>query len=173
MKIDHFATISGLGSSWFKSRFRAWAYKIHARIPPRDGLVKWEVSADGNGEKRFIEAVLRDKREGRLGRVVMAGHSNGARDMLFAAQTFYAAKIPVEYAASLDMTLGEFGAKAFGNIKYLDEFWARLERVDFDKSFVKTANNYSYFRVNKSHVAMASEKSVQDRVVAKVTEALR
>ena len=74
MTNDHFVTVSGWFSSWFKERYRSWAYSLHARMLPRDGLVKWEVSSDGNGEKKMIQTILRDHREGRLGKVVMAGH---------------------------------------------------------------------------------------------------
>jgi hypothetical protein len=88
-------------------------------------------------------------------------------------ETLYHAGIPVQYCACLDMTLGEFGAKAFGNIQELDEYHARLQHVDFDKSFKKNAATYHYFEVDKGHVAMASDPMVQSRLKRKIEGAFK
>lgn len=175
--MDHIVLLSGAGSSvpFLRCRFRAWAKKLAARIPqyrPETGVIVHELSSDGDGEKSAIVQILREEMEGRLRRVILCGHSNGARDVLFMAETFYNANIVVDYVACLDMTLAEWGAKAFGNIMFLDEFHAQLQTVDFDKSFIKTPHNYRKWEVMGGHVGMASSETVQNRLVEKITEVL-
>lgn len=175
--MNHVVLLSGLGSSipFFGSFFRRWAKTLEKRlaISPLTGTLVWELSSDGTGEKVALDRILDDHRRGILKKVILVGHSNGARDILFIAKVLYQLQIPVHYAACLDMTLGEFGAEAYGNIKFLDEFHARLEKVDFHPSFQKSAANYRYWEVGGSHVGMASSKTVQDRLVVKIKETLR
>lgn len=173
--MNHVVLLSGLGSSlpflsWF---FQAWARKLAKRLGPLPGTTVWQLSSDGAGEKPATVAILRDFERGRLGRVVLVGHSNGARDILFMAQAFYNAGISVRYAATLDMTLNELGVLAYPNIQYLDEFHARLEKVDFHPDFRRTGANYHYWEIDSGHVAMASTEEVQQRLATKIVEALR
>lgn len=173
--MNHIVLLSGWWSSVF-NRYRVWADMLEASLPPYKDTKVWNLSADGMGEKPALQAIMRDNNRKK---VILIGHSNGARDVLFMAETLYHADIPVHYLASLDMTLGEFGAEAFGNIKFLDEFHARLEKVDFDKSFKKTGANYSYWQVYKpgtnrpaGHVEMARQDEVQQRLRFKIAETM-
>lgn len=169
--MNHLVLISGLGSSlsFFGARYRAWARKLEKRLGPLPWTTVYEVSSDGSGEKDALQAIVKDKARGR---VIIIGHSNGARDGLFMATMFHYMNIKVDYFASLDMTLGEFGAEAHGNIQYLDEFHARLQTVDFHPSFKPSAANYHKWEINSGHVAMASHPTVQDRIYKKVKEVL-
>lgn len=167
----HLVLLSGLGSSvpFLAPWFKGWANKLEKRLAysPGQGIIVWNLSADGAGEKPALSAILNDPR---LGGVILVGHSNGARDILFMAEVLYRTGIAVKYAACLDMTLAEYGAKACGNIEFLDEFHARLERVDFDESFVKNPANYKLWEVKGGHISMASSPAVQNRLFTKITE---
>lgn len=173
---NHIVLLSGLGSSLLPWRYKRWANELEGRLKRSDALPKdtiiWNLSSDGTGEKPALKGILADLRAGKLGRLAIGGHSNGARDALFMIETLFQMHVPVQYAFSLDMTLGEFGAEAYGNIKYLDEFHARLQHVDFDDSFVKSAANYHYWQIDKGHVAMASDQFVQQRLRQKIEEAM-
>jgi len=172
---DHLVLLSGLASSLplIGRRYTAWARQLDASLTLPSSVKRWVLSSDGAGEKPALSAILADHRKGLLGTVVFIGHSNGARDTLFMAETLYSIGIEVRYAATLDMTLGEFGAKAFGSIKELDEFHARLQTVDFDPSFKKNASTYHKFEIDKGHVAMASDPFVQSRLRRKIEEAFK
>lgn len=169
--MNHVVLISGLGSSLplFGGRYRKWAKQLQARLGKLEYTSIYEVSSDGAGEKPALQAILRDKMPGKI---IIVGHSNGARDALFMTEILFRAKLKVNYVACLDMTLGEFGAKAFGNIQFLDEFHARLETVDFDKTFVPNGANYHKWEIDRGHVAMASDERVQNRLYQKITEVL-
>lgn len=156
------SSLPGLGLVWTK-----WARSLQKRLAihyfGRAEVKIMRVSSDGTSEKKFFDAVLNDHHTGRLGKVVGAGHSNGCRDWLFGAKSMYP-KIGVNYLGLIDMTLGEFGAEAYGNINHLDEFHAILERVDFHPSFFESSSSHDYFKINKGHTAAANDKSVQDRI---------
>jgi hypothetical protein len=170
---DHLVLLSGALSSILPRRYRRWANQLENTLRLPDSVAVWNLSSDGGGEKPALKAILADHRAKTLGRLAFAGHSNGARDILFMIETLYGMGIKVRYAACLDMTLGEFGCEAFGNIAFLDEFHARLQRVDFDESFKPSAANYKLWEINKGHVAMASDMLVQGRLRMKIEEAFR
>lgn len=173
MTRNHVVLLSGWFSSWFPSRYKAWAVKLESKLVLPENTKVWNLSSDGAGEKPALKAILKDHREGKLGTIIIGGHSNGARDALFMIETLHGLGIRVKYAFSLDMTLGEMGCEAFGNIQFLDEFHAKLQYVDFDKSFKKSAANYKLWEIIKGHVAMASDAFVQQRLKIKIEEALR
>ena len=131
-----------------------------------------QLSSDWFFEKPALEAILDDHENGTLGKVILVGHSNGARDILVMARTFYNMKIPVHYAACLDMTRNPRGAQAYGNIEFLDEFHAKLKKVRFHDTFDKTDKTYGYHKVEADHISMASEKSVQDRMFVKISQVM-
>lgn len=179
MKKHHIVLLAGLGSSFFlfRRRFTKWARTLEKRLrrelSGRDDVTIWVLSSDGRREQKALDAIMNDYNDGDLGTVSFAGHSNGARDILFMIKQLFTMGIPVAYAATLDMTLAEHGAEAYGNIEFLDEFHARLERVDFHKSFHKTGSNYRFRKINKSHVAMASDTIVQNSLVNKIVGVFR
>ena len=179
---NHILLLSGLGSSVCPWRYAAWARELKKKILTHPNLrdvpnLKIHVlSSDGNGEKSFFDEVISDHKKGRLGKVVTVGHSNGARDQLRGAERLYAYSIPVAYCAVIDMTLGEFGATAFGNIKQLDEFWAALQTTDFHESFRGIHNFYNLDEITKKnigHVEAASLPFVQDKITDNIAKVFK
>jgi len=182
MKKHHTLLLSGLGSSACPWRYAAWARELKKRILTHPNLRDVEnhkihlLSSDGPGENAFFDEVLEDYKKGQLGHVITAGHSNGARDQFRGIERLYAYKIPVEYVAVIDMTLGEFGATAFGNIRVLDEFWAGLQTADFDKSFKGTHNFYDLDKLmgkNVGHVEAASLEFVQNLITENIAKVFK
>ena len=161
------SSVPGLGAIWTK-----WARSLQRRLKKhykgRNDVVTHRVSSDGNGEKQFFDAVLTDAHAGNLGVVTGAGHSNGSRDWLFGAKMLYpGTEIP--YLGLIDMTLGEYGAEAYGNIKVLDEFHGVLETVDFHPSFAANGGVHNYMETGLGHTASANAKSVQDQIFNRIT----
>lgn len=186
----HVILIAGLGSSipFLWPWFSGWARKVEKaarreiNVPSGDDMVIHIVSSDGRAEKKAQDAVLADQRKGVLGKVIVGGHSNGARDALRTCQLFYP-EIEVGYAFCIDMTLAENGCLAFGNIHILDEFWAALNinevkrdggRVDFHPSFKLKKRAYNFMDLPKltgrniSHIGSASEPIVTARIVGMI-----
>lgn len=178
----HVNLVSGLGSSVCPWRYAAWARDLKKKLLLHPNLKDVEnlninlMSSDGAGEKPYFDAIIEDHKRGILGTVVTVGHSNGARDSLRGIERLYAYGIPVEYCAIIDMTLGEFGATAFGNIKELDEFWAALETVDFHESFKGKHNFYNLDKLegrNIGHVEAASLEFTQKVITDKIAKAFK
>lgn len=180
MRRSHIVLIAGLGSSmfWSFNPWSKWARDMQARFQRHygDDVKVWALSADGAGEKPALEAIMADHAAGRLGTVVGGGHSNGDRDWLFMAQALNGAGIPVPYGFGIDMTLGEMGAKVYGNTAHYDEFWAGLQKADFDASFKGVHKFHDVDRItgrNVSHTAAASLPWVQNRIFGMVTGAVK
>lgn len=180
--MHHIVLIAGLGSSlfWKFNPWSKWARDMKARFDRhyagRKDVTVWAVSSDGAGEKPALAAIMANHAKGRLGTVVGGGHSNGDRDWLFMAQALNGAGIGVPYGFGIDMTLGELGAKVYGNTAHYDEFWAGLQTADFDASFKGTKRFFDVDKINGGnvgHTASASLPWVQNRIFGKVTEAVR
>jgi hypothetical protein len=179
MKRSHIVLIAGLGSSiaWRWNPWSAWARKMQARFDAhykgRPDVKVWAVSADGAGEKPAFDAIVSDHQKGQLGTVAGGGHSNGARDWLRGGERLYARGIQIPFGFVIDMTLGEFGAEAFGNMRILEEFHGVLETADFHPSFKQSGCSHRYHETKAGHTASANLKWVQDRIFAGVTEAVK
>ena len=177
----HIVLIAGLGSSifWRWNRWSKWARDMEARFRShyrkRVGVNVWAVSSDGAGEKIAFDAIIKDHQRGVLGRVAGGGHSNGDRDFLRGCERLYARGIPVEYGFGIDMTLGEFGAEVFGNIRHYEEFWAGLQKADLHESFKNRFDFHDIDKIEKrnvGHTEAASLPWVQNTIFKRITQVI-
>ena len=173
--MNHIVLITGLGSSipWFGYFWTRWARKLQKRLEKfyalRKDVTIHRVSADGRFERKAFDAIRADRRKGRLGDIAIVGHSNGFRDGLRQAEALYP-HTPIRYFAGIDMTLGEFGALAYGNIEYLDEFHGVLQRADFHASFRQNKRIHRYQETKAAHTASASLPWVQNHIFKQIVE---
>ena len=178
MKRNHIVLIAGLGSSmfWSVNPWSAWARKMQKRFEAhykgRQDVKIWAVSADGAGEKQAFDAIVADHQKGFLDTVCGGGHSNGDRDFLRGNERLYARGIQVPYAFGIDMTLGEFGAEVFGNIRIYEEFHGVLETADFHPSFKQSGGQHLYHETKVGHTASANQAWVQDRIFHSIKKAI-
>ena len=179
MKRSHIVLIAGLGSSilWSVNPWSAWARKMQQRFEAhykgRPDVKIWALSADGSGEKRAFDAITSDHQKGQLGTVSGGGHSNGDRDFLRGAERLYARGIQIPYAFGIDMTLGEFGAEVFGNIRVYEEFHGVLETADFHPSFKQSGGIHRYHETKAGHTASANLQWVQNRIFDSITGVIK
>jgi hypothetical protein len=170
--------VTGLGSSLplIGGIWTAWARKLEKRFdkkyPDDSDVVIIRCSSDGSGEAKLFNVIFRLHTQGLLGRVCIAGHSNGVRDSLIEIEKFYANGITVDYMAAIDQALLDdfFSSEAWGNILQLDEFHARLEYVNIHSTFKKAKRPHRIYEVKKGHTAAASDPFVQDRIFQMVCE---
>ena len=69
------------------------------------------------------------------------------------------------------MTLGEFGAKVWGNVLVLDEFWAGLQTADLHKTFNGKHVFHNLDKMagrNVGHVEAASHPITQERIYSMI-----
>ncbi len=111
-----------------------------------------------------------------LRHLIVGGHSNGVRDGTCKISETFFPSIDIPYAFAIDTTFAEGNRKLFGNVNFLDEFWAGFERINFDDSFTSVAGkNYQFHDLDKienaeiGHVQAASLPYVQDRRMQKIT----
>lgn len=179
MTRSHIVLIAGLGSSiaWPFNPWSAWARKMQKRFSDhykgRKDVVIWALSADGSGEKRAFDAIIADHQKGLLDKVCGGGHSNGDRDFLRGNERLYARGIQVPYGFGIDMTLGEFGAEVFGNIRVYEEFHGVLETADFHPSFKQTGGKHIYHETKVGHTASANLQWVQNRIFDNITGVIK
>ncbi len=180
-KVHHIILVCGWWSSIIFV-FKLWAKRLLKNfLKPMFGnrlgqdVIVWIVSSDFMGEKKAFDAVLKDHKAGRLGVVVIVGHSNGGRDGPARGSRKLAEHgVQIPYAAVIDMTLAEFGAKVHGNVWELDDFHARLERADLDESFIQMGRTYNLFELDEieghlvGHTQAASLPFVQKRIAKKI-----
>lgn len=165
--------VTGLASSipFIGRIWQAWAYRLEKllikKIGRRSDVTITICSSDGRGEKKALDLIRRTRDHGNLESVCIVGHSNGFRDGLRMCEALYP-DTKIDYFAGIDMTLGEFGAEAYGNIQLFHEFHAVLEKADFHKSFKKTKKNYQYTRIRKGHTAAASDTFVQETIAGHI-----
>lgn len=173
---NHVILITGLGSSLpFIGRiWTAWAVKLEKRLKEHfkgsKDVIITRVSADLRGEDAALSKLRKDKTNDRLGKVCIVGHSNGFRDGLNISHAI-GLDTPIDYFAGIDMTLGELGAKAYGNIQLFHEFHAKLATANFDKSF--DMDNHHIWQINKGHTAAASDRFVQNKIFETITETIK
>lgn len=177
----HVLLVCGWFSSifWF---FRTWARKIEKRLKRKYGrrvgrdIIVHVVSSDGKGERAAQKAIMKDAKDGRLGKVFVCGHSNGGRDGPCLTSRLFYPDIIIDYAAVIDMTLAEWGEELYGNVLVCHEFWAKLERVDLHESFLDLNGEYKFFDLNKilkrrvGHVEAASVEFTQDTIFDEITK---
>lgn len=197
---DHIILICGLGSS-INPKFCKWAYSLADRLGRFYELRQYTeisftkkkrvlkkgalqiiihiASSDFNLEKKPIKAVKKARNAGRLRRLIIGGHSNGVRDGTCKISEVFFPDTPVSYAFAIDTTLAEGSKKIFGNVTFLDEFWAGLERVNFDTSFVpKEGDNYRFHDLDQiegkeiGHIESASLPYVQDEITRQITRVI-
>lgn len=157
--------ITGLGSSipFIGRIWTKWARTLEKAVRREINEVDVRiirVSSDGSGEMKALNEVRKAIQEKTIKSLQICGHSNGFRDGLNMAESI--APFPVKYFAGIDMTLGEFGAKATSNIQRFDEFHAKLQTADFASDF--DSSKHFYHKVNKGHTAAASDKGVQETI---------
>lgn len=178
MKQHYIGLMAGLGSSplWSINPWSKWTRKLEKRFTQfyagREDVKIHAFSSDFSLEKPFFRTVRDDYEAGNLGILTGAGHSIGSAEWLLHAEALYP-KIEIPYLGLIDMTKGDetvFGAKAYGNIKFLDEFHGILETIDFHPSFEEKGNKHKYHEINKGHTATANDKGVQDRIFKKITK---
>jgi hypothetical protein len=179
MSRSHIVLIAGLGSSiaWPFNPWSAWARKMQKRFADhykgRQDVKIWALSADGAGEKPAFDAIVSDYQKGQLGTVSGGGHSNGFRDWLRGSERLYARGILIPYGFGIDMSLGEFGAEAFGNMRILEEFHGVLETADLHQSFKQSGSSHRYHETKTGHTASANLQWVQNRIFDGVTGAVK
>jgi len=172
--MNHVILITGLGSSipFIGRIWTAWARKLENRFKAhfkgRKDITITRVSADGNGEAKALNLLRRDKTNGTLGKVAIIGHSNGFRDGLNMAASIR--NSPIDFFGGIDMTLGEFGAQAYGNIKLFHEYHAQLAYADFHHTFDKS--NHHIWEIRKDHTAAASDRFVQNNIFENVVKVM-
>ncbi len=197
---DHIVLICGLFSS-INPKYRKWAYILADRIGRYYELRGYEettfkknlriyvkedlklqihiASSDGSRENKPIKKVKRALDQNALRHLIIGGHSNGVRDgTCKISETFYP-NVEIPYAFAIDTTLAEGKRKLFGNVNFLDEFWAGLQRINFHDSFEPLAGkNYQFHDLDNienteiGHVEAASLPYVQDRIMQKITAAI-
>lgn len=179
MKRSHIILIGGWWSSVIPY-FMSWAWKLHARLvahyKSRKDVKIWVVSSDGGREKPAIAAVLKDAKNGVLGQVAIGGHSNGGGETDLASQLFYAAGIKIQYAFTIDRTLGYTGAFIYGSVSYFDEFWAGLRKTKFHSSFTGTKKFWDIDKImgkDINHTPSASLPFVQDKLFTEITTRIK
>ena len=164
--------MAGLGSSplWEYNPWSKWARTMEERLKNHfDGRPDIQIkafSSDFAFDKPFFRQVRDSFDEGELGILTGAGHSVGSAEWLLHAEALYP-QVDIPYLGLIDMTKGDeaiFDAKAYGNIKYLDEFHGVLETIDFHPSFDKDENTHKYHEIGKGHTETANDKNVQDRI---------
>ncbi len=180
-EINHIILVCG----WWSSvifLFKLWAKRLlNNHLKPIFGdrigadIIVWIVSSDFWGEKKAFDAVMRDAKAGRLGKVIIVGHSNGARDGPARGSRRLAEHgVEIQYAAVIDMTLAEFGAKVHGNVLLLDDFHARLETADLDDSFTSAGREYNLYELDEiegrlvGHTEAASLPFVQESIAKRI-----
>ena len=172
--MNHIIIITGLGSSipFIGRIWTAWARKLedrfNAHFKGRKDITIKRVSADGNGEAKALNQLRRDKTNGTLGKIAIIAHSNGFRDGLNMAASIR--NSPVDFFAGIDMTLGEFGALAYGNIKLFHEYHAQLAYANFHHTFDKS--NHHIWEIRKGHTAAASDLFVQNNIFGNVVNVM-
>ena len=176
--MHYIGLMAGLGSSplWEINPWSKWARKLKKRFNKfyegRNDVKIYAFSSDFSFEKPFFRAVRDDYEKGNLGTLTGAGHSIGSAEWLLQAEALYS-QIDIPYLGLIDMTRGDeaiFGAKAYGNIKFLDEFHGKLETIDFHPSFEKNGSIHKYHEINKGHTATANDKKVQNRIFKQITQ---
>lgn len=169
--MNYIILVTGLGSSipFIGRIWTKWARKLEKAVTEQisgDSVRIIHVSSDGAGEMKALNEVRAAIEDGSITSLQICGHSNGFRDGLNIAESV--APFPVNYFAGIDMTLGEFGAKATNNIQHFDEFHARLEQANFANDFLMSKHNYH--KIDKGHTAAASDKFVQTKICNTLVE---